>query len=79
MKTKLLTLFSLLVLVLVSTAALADGMPTGIRISRTVGSGGSTTPTVEIDVTVDTTFAWQTTASTITIGNAWQSTAGITF
>ncbi len=52
MKARLITLFSLLVLLLVSTAVLADGRPTGIRIGRIVGSGGSTTPTVEIDVTV---------------------------
>ena len=52
MKTKLLALLSLLALLLVSTAILADGRPTGLRITRAVGSAGSTTPTVEIDISV---------------------------
>lgn len=49
MKAKLLTLFSLLALLLVSTAILADGRPTGIRIGRLVSGGGQN---VELDVTV---------------------------
>ena len=48
MKTKLLALFSLLVLLLVSTSILADGRPTGIRIAKAVSGGGTN---VEIDVT----------------------------
>jgi len=52
MKTKLLTLFSLLALLLVSTAALADGRPTGLRISRATSGGNMN---VEIDVTVPNT------------------------
>jgi len=49
MKTKLLTLFSLLALLLVSTAALANGRPTGVRIGRLVSGGGTN---VELDVTI---------------------------
>ena len=56
MKTKLFTLFSLLALLLVSTAALADGRPTGLRIGRAVGTFGDITPMVQIDVTVTDTF-----------------------
>jgi hypothetical protein len=46
-------LFSLLALLLVSTAILADGRPTGIRIGRAVSGGGTN---VQIDVTVTDTF-----------------------
>ena len=57
MKTKLFTLFSLLALLLVSTAILADGRPTGIRIGRAASGGGDAS--VEIDVTVtDTWFSY---------------------
>jgi hypothetical protein len=76
MKTKLTILFSLPALLLVSTAILADGMPSGIRISRTAFGGDNN---VEIDVTVDTTFLWNSTSSIVLIGNAWLSGGGGTF
>jgi len=82
MKTQLLTLFSLLALLLVSTAVLADGRPTGIRIGRAVSGGNMN---VEIDVTVTDTDYWYNTSgwggqSTVWLGNrvgwgyddAWQ-------
>jgi len=73
MKVKILFLFSLLALLLVSTAVLADGRPTGIRITRVVGSGGSTTPTVQIEISAsDVAYPWGTSAgTTIMLGNAW--------
>jgi len=49
MKNKILSLIALLSLLLVSTAILADGRPTGIRIGRAVSGGGTN---VEIDITV---------------------------
>jgi hypothetical protein len=49
MKAKILSLFSLLTLLLVSTAILADGRPTGIRIGRVANISASG---VEIDITV---------------------------
>jgi len=49
MKAKLLTLFSLLTLLLVSTAVLADGRPTGLRIGRLATGGELAT---ELDITV---------------------------
>jgi hypothetical protein len=49
MKAKILSLFSLLALLLVSTSILADGRPTGIRIGRLVSGGNQN---VELDVTV---------------------------
>ena len=52
MKTKLLALLTLLALLLVSTAVLADGRPTGIRIGRAVSGGNMN---VEIDITVPAT------------------------
>ncbi|TDJ31630.1 MAG: hypothetical protein E2O56_06735 [Gammaproteobacteria bacterium] len=52
MKAKILSLFSLFALLLVSTAILADGRPTGIRIGRAVSGGNMN---VEIDVTVTDT------------------------
>jgi len=71
MKTKILTLFSLLALLLVSTAALSDGRPTGIRIGRLVSGGGTN---VEIDVTVaGTDYSWNTVSTTAWLGNAWSS------
>jgi len=71
MKAKLLTLFSLLALLLVSTAILADGRPTGIRIGRAVSGGDAN---VEIDITVTDTDYWYSTGgwgsqSTVWIGN----------
>ena len=73
MKAKLLTLFSLLVLLLVSTAVLADGRPTGIRIGRVI-TAGNTIGRVEIDVTVTDTDYWYDTSgwggqSTVWLGN----------
>ena len=69
MKTKLLTLLSLLALLLVSTFALADGRPTGIRIGRLVSGGGTN---VEIDVTVpNTNRTFDTFSSTVWLGNGW--------
>ena len=74
MKTKLLTLFSLLVLLLVSTSILADGRPTGIRIGRATGSFGGTTPMVEIDVTVPGTDSYYPGFSTtVWLGNRLES------
>lgn len=49
MKAKIMSLFSLLALLLVSTTILADGRPTGIRIGRLVSGGNMN---VELDVTV---------------------------
>lgn len=49
---RILSSFSLLALLLVTTAALANGRPTGIRIGHVEGSGGSTNPTVAVDVTI---------------------------
>jgi len=49
MKAKILSLFSLLALLLVSTSILADGRPTGIRISRLTSGGNQN---VELDVSV---------------------------
>jgi len=70
MKTKLLTLFSLLTLLLVSTFALADGRPTGIRIGRAVSGGNMN---VEIDVTVPNTDFYYSGgfggSSTVWLGN----------
>ena len=69
MKTKLLTLFSLLALLLVSTSILADGRPTGIRIGRAVSGGGTN---VEIDVTMTGTFyayGYYPYYSTVWLGN----------
>jgi len=74
MKTKLLVLFSLLALLLVSTSVLADGRPTGIRIGRATGSFGGTTPMVEIDVTITgTDVPWNTNYSTAWLGYAWSN------
>ena len=67
MKTKLLALFSLLALLLASTAALADGRPTGIRISRATSGGNMN---VEIDVTMtDTLYPYDPFYSTVWLGN----------
>jgi len=69
MKTKLLALFSLLALLLVSTAILADGRPTGIRITRAVSGGNMN---VEIDISVTGTNNYYTPfngSETIWIGN----------
>jgi len=55
MKTKILSLFSLLALLLVSTSLLAEGRPTGIRIGRAVSGGGLT---VEIDATITGTTGY---------------------
>jgi hypothetical protein len=69
MKTQLITLFSLFALLLVSTAVLADGRPTGIRIGRAVSGGGTN---VEIDVTVPgTNYYFYTFGgySTVWLGN----------
>jgi len=55
MKTKILPLFSLLALLLVSTSILAEGRPTGIRIGRAVSGGGLT---VEIDATITGTYSY---------------------
>lgn len=49
---KILPLFALLALLLVSTAALSDGRPTGLRIGRLVSGGGTN---VELDITVTET------------------------
>jgi len=69
MKTKLLTLFSLLALLLVSTSILADGRPTGIRIGRAANGGDNN---VEIDVTITgTDTPWNTFSSTVRLGNRW--------
>jgi len=61
MKTKLLTLFSLLALLLVSTSILANGRPTGVRISRLVSGGGLN---VEMDVTITGTNRFYPNADT---------------
>ncbi len=69
MKTKLLTLFSLLAMLLVSTAVLADGRPTGIRIGnmRTLGGAGER---LDIDVTVTgTDKVYDGFSSEVWIGN----------
>lgn len=68
MKAKILSLFSLLALLLISTAILADGRPTGIRISRLVSGGGTN---VELDATVTGTNFYYTFAgfsSTVFMG-----------
>ena len=63
MKAKILSLFSLLALLLVSTSILADGRPTGIRIGRLVSGGGTN---VEMDVTVPgTNYYYTFDASTV--------------
>jgi hypothetical protein len=49
MKMKILSFVSLMALLLVSTAILADGRPTGIRIGRAVSGGGTN---VQMDITV---------------------------
>ena len=78
MKTKLVTLFSLLALLLVSTFALADGRPTGIRIGRAVSGGGAA---VEIDITVTGTDYLYGDSSTVwlhygmSIVEGWQFTS----
>jgi len=83
MKTKLLTLFSLLALLLVSTAVLADGRPTGIRIGRAVSGGGTN---VQIDITVPSTDVYYSGgfSTSVWIGNSlkggsvWQYTSAWT-
>jgi len=87
MKAKLLTLFSLLALLLVSTAILADGRPTGIRIGRAVSGGNMN---VEIDVTIPNTDFYYSGgfggSNTVWLGNRmgwdtdiWQYTGGWTY
>jgi len=67
MKTKLLTLFSLLALLLVSTVVMADGRPTGIRIGRLVSGGGTN---VQLDITVPgTDFYYESFNTEVWIGN----------
>ena len=71
MKTKILFLFSLLALLLVSTSVLANGRPTGIRIGRLVSGGGTS---VEMDVTVTGTNrfypgSFDSTLTTVRLGN----------
>ncbi len=73
MKTKILSLFPLLFLLLVSTSVLANGRPTGIRISRLVSGGGTN---VEMDVTVTATnrfyspgLTFGATRTTVWLGN----------
>jgi len=69
MKTKLLTLFSLLALLLVSTAILADGRPTGIRIGRAV-SGGNMNVEIDVSITNTYTFYFGDGSNTVWIGNS---------
>jgi hypothetical protein len=77
MKTKLLALFSLLALLLVSTAALADGRPTGLRIGRAVSGGGSE---VEIDITVTgTDYFYGDYSSTVWLNYGMENAEGWQF
>jgi len=57
MKTKNLSFFWVLALLAVSTAVLADGRPTGMRISRAAAGGNNN---VEIDITVPATNSYYT-------------------
>ncbi|TDJ31628.1 MAG: hypothetical protein E2O56_06725 [Gammaproteobacteria bacterium] len=73
MKAKILSLFSLIALLLVSTAILADGRPTGIRIGSVTNVGASG---VEIDITVPgtdylyTAGVWATFGSVVYLNNS---------
>jgi hypothetical protein len=78
MKAKILTLFSLFALLLVSTAILADGRPAGLRIGRAVSGGNMN---VEIDITVGGTdyyyyFGGFGGSNTVWLGNrvGWDTT-----
>jgi len=66
MKARILILISLLALLLVSTAVLADGRPTGIRIGRVANISASG---VEIDVTVPGTGSLYTAPTANWSGN----------
>jgi len=67
MKIRLLSFVALFALLLVSTAILADGRPTGLRIGRLVSGGGTN---VELDVTVTgTNFYYGGFSSTVWLGN----------
>jgi len=77
MRIRLLSFVALLALLLVSTAILADGRPTGLRIGRLVSGGGTN---VQLDITVPgTDYYYESYSTDVWLGYTLPNRGGGTF